>query len=110
MGMKVAPTYATLTLGYLEYKLHQKLITLWGEELAEKIKSKWKIFLADCFILWDESYEKLEVLHKMLNEMNPNIKFTKDTSEMELPFLDVLVKKRNTRITTDIYYKVTDTH
>ena len=64
----------------------------------------------DSFILWDESYEKLEVFHKMLNEMNPNIKFTKDTSEEELPFLDVLVKKRNTRITTDIYYKVTDTH
>ena len=40
----------------------------------------------------------------MLNEMNPNIKFTKDTSEEELPFLDVLMKKRNTRITTDIYY------
>ena len=106
----VAPTYATLTLGYLEYKLHQKLISLWGEELAEKIKSKWKRFLDDCFILSDESEEKLEVFHKMLDEMNPNIKFAKDTSEEELPFLDVLVKKRNTRITTDIYYKVTDTH
>ena len=50
MGTKVAPTYATLTLGNLEYKLHQKLITLWGEELAEKINSKWKRFLDDCFI------------------------------------------------------------
>ena len=28
----------------------------------------------------------------MLDEMNPNIKFTKDTSEEELSFLDVLVK------------------
>ena len=64
----------------------------------------------DCFILWDESYEKLEVFHKILNEMNPNIKFNKDTSEEALPFLDVIVKKRNTRITTDIYYKVMDTH
>ena len=34
----------------------------------------------------------------MLDEMNPNIKFTKDTGKEELPFLDVLVKKRNTRI------------
>ena len=72
-------------------------------------KNKCKRFLDDCFILWDESYEQLEVFHKMLNEMNPNIKFTKDTSEEELPFLDVLVKKRNTRTTTDIYYKVMDT-
>ena len=46
----------------------------------------------------------------MLNAMNPNIKFTKDTIEEEYPFLDVVVKKRNTRITTDIYYKVMDTH
>ena len=46
----------------------------------------------------------------MLDEMNPNIQFTKDISKEELQFLDVLVKKWNTRITTDIYYKVTDTH
>ena len=38
-------------------------------------------FLDDCFILWNESYEKLEIFHKMLDEINPKIKFTKDTSE-----------------------------
>ena len=43
MGRKVAPKYATLTLGYLEYKLHQKLITLWGEELSEQINLNRKI-------------------------------------------------------------------
>ena len=43
MGTKVAPKYATLTLGYLEYKLHQKLITLWGEELSEQINLNGKI-------------------------------------------------------------------
>ena len=43
MGTKVTPTYATLILGYLEYKLHQKLITLWGEELSEQINLNGKI-------------------------------------------------------------------
>ena len=88
MGQKVAPKYATLTLGYLEYKLHQKF---YGEKIQrKKIKSKWKGFLDDCFIILDKSLIKLEVFHKLLDEINPNIKFTKDTSEKELPFPDVL--------------------
>ena len=90
MGTKVAPTYAKLTLGYLEQKLHQKLITSWGEDLAKDLDRK--KFLDDYFILLDESYEKLEVFLKLLDEMNPNIEFTKDISEKELTFLDDLVK------------------
>jgi hypothetical protein len=37
METKVAPTYATLTLGYLEHRLHQELVTRWGEEDANTI-------------------------------------------------------------------------
>ena len=81
-----------------------------GRFREKKIKSKWKGFLDDCFILLDKSLEKLEVFHKLLDEINPNIKLTIDTSEKQLPFLNVFVKKRNKRIITDIYYKVTDTH
>ena len=40
----------------------------------------------------------------ILNEINSNIKST------NLSFLDVIVNKRNTRILTDMYNKLTDTH
>lgn len=37
MGTKVAPTYVTLTLGYLEEKLLEQILSLWGEEEARSI-------------------------------------------------------------------------
>ncbi|XP_062579660.1 uncharacterized protein LOC134241640 [Saccostrea cucullata] len=110
MGTKVAPTYATLTLGYLEQKLHQRLVTLWGEEDAEAITSKWKRFLDDCFIRWNDNIERLSIFHQLLNDLDSNIKFTMESSDMELPFLDVLVIKEDTKLSTDIFYKSTDTH
>ncbi|XP_062592820.1 uncharacterized protein LOC134254311, partial [Saccostrea cucullata] len=110
MGTKVAPTYATLTLGYLEHKLHDQLCTLWGIESANKIRSKWKRFLDDCFILWEEDVDKLTEFYDLLNQMNSDIKFTMETDDLQMPFLDVLVTKDNTSLNTDIYYKPTDTH
>jgi hypothetical protein len=100
MGTKVAPTYATLTLGYLEHRLHQELVTRWGEEDANTITSNWKRYLDDCFIVWNHSSEKLSVFHQLLNDLNSNIKFTLESSDTKLPFLDVLVIKEGT---TDIY-------
>ena len=110
MGTKVVPIYATLTLGYLEHKLHQKLVTRWGEEDAKIIMSNWMKYLDDCFILWNHNTEKLAAFHQLLNELDPNIKFTIERSDTKLPFLDVLVIKADTKLLTDIYYKPTDTH
>ena len=69
--------------GYLEYNLHQKLVYLLGD---------------------DKSVVKLEVLHNMSNEINSNFKST------NLSFLNVIANERKTRILTDMYYKLTDTH
>ncbi|XP_062602971.1 uncharacterized protein LOC134264726 [Saccostrea cucullata] len=110
MGTKVAPTYATLTLGYLETLLKSELVKEWGEEFADLIETNWKRFLDDCFIIWHGDMEKLTQFHKILNGLNSNIQFTLEMNDEKLPFLDVLVEKKNIRITTDIYYKATDTH
>ena len=110
MGTKVAPTYATLTLGYLEEQLLQDITTLWGEDEAKLLKSKWKRFLDDCFILWSDDMDKLMIFHKLLNELNPDIKFTMEVNDAKLPFLDVLIIKEDDRLSTDVYYKSTDTH
>ena len=110
MGTKVAPTYATLTLGYLEHRLYQELVNRWGEEDANAITSNWKRYLDDCFILWVHSSEKLSVFNSYLNDLNSNIKFTLESSDTKLPFLDALVVKEGKTLSTDIYYKPTDTH
>ena len=44
----------------------------------------------------------------MLNSLHPDRRFTIECSDKQLPFLDVLVKKKGSRLETDIYHKPTD--
>ena len=81
-----------------------------GQIFKEYIVQKWKRYLDDCFIFWTKSRNDLEDFHIILNSLHPSIRFTIETSEHELPFLDILIKLSNNKITTDIYYKKTDTH
>ena len=110
MGTKVAPTYATLTLGYLEFLLQTEILNLWDEDSANYISKHWKRFLDNFFIIWNEDDERLYTFYNILNKLDSNIKFTMEESTDKIPFLDVLVKKQDTELMTDIYYKLTDTH
>ena len=76
MGTKVAPTYATLTLGYLEFLLQTEILNLWGEDSANYISKHWKRFLDDCFIIWNQDDERLYTFYNILNKLDPNIKLT----------------------------------
>lgn len=110
MGTKVAPTYATLVMGYLENKMYESLKQSFDEEFSTYIKQNWKRFLDDCFIFWTKSKEDLHKFHCEINKLNESIKFTMETDEKQLPFLDILIKNDNNNIITDLYSKETDTH
>ena len=109
MGTKMAPTYATLVLGYLEHILYNKVGEKLGDEAKTYLKEHWKRFLDDCFIINNDLLNACE-LHSELNNLHPSIQFTMNQSETEIPFLDILVQKNNETITTDLYSKPTDTH
>jgi hypothetical protein len=53
MGTKMAPTYATLVLGYLEHILYEQLLNSYGQKFASYVRQSWKRFLDDCFIIWN---------------------------------------------------------
>ena len=117
MGTKFAPTYATLSIAYLEVKLYERVNTECGEEYTGYFKQYWKRFLDDCFIPWTRSETDLDKLHFIillsppflyLNSLHPDIKFTKEYSNKEQAFLDVLLKNEKGHIETDIHYKETD--
>ena len=110
MGTKVAPSYANLVMGYLEEKLHREVYDHFGEAFQIYIKNQWKRYLDDCLIFWTKSHEELETFHNILNSLNPSIKFTIDSSTSKLSFLDILIILEKGEITTDIFYKATDTH
>ncbi|XP_062587971.1 uncharacterized protein LOC134249655 [Saccostrea cucullata] len=110
MGTKVAPTYATLVLGFLEEKLFNETERRFGNPFAQYIRFNWKRYLDDCFIFWTRSTEDLQEYHTILNNLHPSIKFTLEKSRLELPFLDILIIKEGRKIITDLYYKKTDSH
>ena len=59
-------------------------------------------------MFWTKSKDDLKTFHSILNQLNPNLSFTMENSEENLPFLDILLLKDNSRILTDIYSKETD--
>ena len=110
MGTKVAPTYATLVMGFLEEKLYNELPGIFDQQFSLYIKENWKRYLDDCFIFWTKSEENLERFHSLINNLHESIKFTMEKNEKTLPFLDILIIKEGAKIITDLYCKETDTH
>ncbi|KAK3091940.1 hypothetical protein FSP39_023867 [Pinctada imbricata] len=110
MGTKVAPTYATLFMGYLEEKLFSRTEDVFDANFGNCIRKNWKRYLDDCFIFWNRSLDDLNKFHDLLNGLHTSIQFTMEQSEKELPFLDTLIIKEDNKITTDLFYKSTDTH
>ncbi|XP_062571387.1 uncharacterized protein LOC134233429, partial [Saccostrea cucullata] len=110
MGTKMAPTYATLTLGYLEEKMYERTTRYFDQQITENIKNNWKRYLDDCFIIWNDSDANLAAFLNIMNDLDPDINFTMEESLQSIPFLDVLIKKDGECLSTDIYYKPTDTH
>ena len=102
MGTKMAPTYATLVMGYLEKLLYQSYEEKYGAADAELFIKLFKRFLDDCCLLWNKSKDQLTDLYQLLNSLYPKIKLTD-----KLPFLDILLHKDQNKLYTDIYYKVT---
>ena len=110
MGIKFAPAYAILTLGFLEETiLYPRLSSCLGDEVSLYVKNYFYRYIDDCFILWPKSFPSPDTLLPYLNNMNVNIKFTSCYSTVSLPFLDVLVKIESNAIITDLYRKPTDT-
>ena len=56
MDTKVAPTYATLVLGYLENIMYENIGNNYGSEFSHFIRNNWKRFLDDCFFIWNSTY------------------------------------------------------
>ena len=108
MGTKVAPTYATLVLAFLEERMYKTVKIEKGENFAKYIKEQWKRFLDDCFIFWERSMTDFTYFESVLNSLHPDIKFKVQKSAEKLPFLDIMVIKCGTSIITDIYFKSTD--
>ena len=91
MGTKLAPTYATLVMGYLELKLYDKI----KEKFSKCFKEEWMRYLNYCFINWDTRIAEVTDLLLTINNLNKGIKFTMDAHPTKNTFFQILfgVKK-----------------
>lgn len=108
MGTRLAPTFSTLVLAYLELKFYDKIEEKFGRTLRIKVEEQFKRYLDDCWIIWNKNDGNIEDIHEILNALSDKLKYTMEIGIPELPFLDVLVKRLGIRIITDIYHKPTD--
>ena len=108
MGAKVGPTYATLVLGYLEELMYDRITLEKGHNFGQYVIENWKGFLDDCFSIWPFSLQDLNYFENVLNSLHKDIQFKPLVKSTHLPFLDVLVLKSGTSISTDVSHKVTD--
>ena len=105
----MAPTYATLTMGYHELEFCKICQINWGRAFRKYIEENWGHFLDDCEILLEEDKVHPSALREVLNSISPNIQFTMTCSKKIFPFLDVLIWTKQSIIWTDLYIKLAGT-
>jgi hypothetical protein len=68
--------------------------------------SLWLRYVDDTFVVWLRGPEQLQNFRGYLNSLRPVIQFTMEIeSNSEIPFLDVLVIRKETTLTTEVYRK-----
>ena len=72
--------------------------------------SVWKPFIDDVFFIWTDSEGNLERFLKELNGFHPSITFTFEKLEMKVNFLDVVIKIKSGRLSTDLCSKLLDSY
>lgn len=86
MGNPLSPVIANF---YME-RFEQQAI-----QTASKRPSYWFRYVDDVFLIWSYGEEELDKFHQHINNINPRIQFTMEKeNNNQLPFLDVLVTKR----------------
>ena len=107
MGTKFSPSYANLTMGYIEHLLYLKLHAL-NNNFHIYFHKNFIRFIDDCFIILPQYYITHDQFFKILNSLHADIKFTSNYSLSSIVFLDVNIMIKNMSIITDIHYKPTN--
>ena len=100
MGTPLSPIVANI---YME--CFEKLAL----DTAAVAKPKlWLHYLDDTFFIWEGSRDELDTFLHYLNSIRSSIQFTMEMEdESQLPFLDVMFKSEDHRLTTTVYRKKT---
>ena len=107
-GIKPAPPYANLTVGYMEIMLFRKLEINLGKPVANYFWKHYRRFLDDGQIMWDTRLGDFNKVLDLMNMLDPCIRFTSECSNDRLVYLDLVILKTKTGFETEIHQKETD--
>ena len=65
-------------------------------------------YLDNCFLHWYASIDTVDNLFLKLQNLHPNVRFTKEESQKQISFPDINMEVHRKQIITDIYQKPTD--
>jgi hypothetical protein len=101
MGSFLSPIVSNIFMGHFE-----KLVL----DSTQHKPSVWLRYVDDTFVVWLHDPEWLQDLLSHLSSLRPSIQFTtKIESDSAIVFLDVLVIREETTLTTKVYRKLTHT-
>ena len=109
MGTKMAPMYATLTLGYLEKKLYASIYNDYNFTIYENFVKYYFRYLDDVLVIYDRRAMSINNINYMLNSVSNDLNFKLETVGDEVNFLDIRILKKNNTLETDLFTKSTDT-
>ena len=101
IGTKCAPPYACIFMDQFETDFLETQVL---QPFA------WFRYIDDVFFIWTHGKENLKNFMCNLNEFNDSIKFTYDSHNQKINFLDVNINISNGKLNTDLYVKSTDRH
>ena len=107
-GIKQAPEYADLAMGFLEINLFYKINKNLGPKIATFFWDTYRRYLDDGFILWDTRLGDFQKVFELMNTMHKSINFTMEQSMESLQYLDITIYKTPEGIKTKAYTKPTD--
>ena len=107
-GIKPAPTYADLAMGYFETLLFYKLRAKVGPKTAYYFWKYYLRYLDDGIIFWDTRLGNFDDIFAILNNLHPSLTFTIERHKSKLKYLDVLIYKTPTGFKTVVNSKETD--
>ena len=100
MGIKCAPSYANVFMGWFEEKFIFPLLT--------NLSDFYLRFIDDIFIVWNGTNTEFDIFLKKINEFHPIIKFEYEISQTEANLLDTTVFKIDNKLGPKVYVKPTD--
>ena len=102
MGTEMGPSYACIFMGYLETNILSSCGTLQPIIL--------KRYIDDYFGITAGTEEQVHTLIQKFNNFHPAVKVTHEISNKVVSFLDIDVSFTDTRVSTSVHYKPTDSH